>query len=366
MPIPPQSSLNVKAWLSNQVNNMALSNNHINTSNMALTNPFGRLDVAAAHNTPPSTPSCEGCTSTPSPTLTVSPSQHRLAALSTAPAAAMTTVGAHRAATFARMAQLTASASASTNSSSSTIGNVNSNTNANAKDNGNGIGNSANTAINGPGQPQQSVRAPAETGSGLPRSLASNNWRERRHSNHNELAITATTDVLQRPVSHLLTPSSVEKHNHSTYHGSSHLCTPSGLSQPISTSGAKAISTTVTCSHSGLLSPPPGLSSLPPTPPGTATLATATTAPATGAATSTLFDQAYGYFLDRGNGKVTRLIPVDMLPPGMAITEVPATQPYVPLSGMAVLPALRGGAPQGVWDGRSELNFDQVRTRVMR
>lgn len=51
----------------------------------------------------------------------------------------------------------------------------------------------------------------------------------------------------------------------------------------------------------------------------------------------------YGYFLDRGNGKLTRLIPADMLPP---MKEIPASQEAS--VGMVILPSLQGPLPPGV------------------
>lgn len=53
----------------------------------------------------------------------------------------------------------------------------------------------------------------------------------------------------------------------------------------------------------------------------------------------------YAYFLDRGNGRVTRLIPADMLPP---LNEIPAWQ--IKGYGMEVLPALGVPPPSGVPD----------------
>jgi hypothetical protein len=66
---------------------------------------------------------------------------------------------------------------------------------------------------------------------------------------------------------------------------------------------------------------------------------------------------AWGLFLDRGNGQITRLVPADLLPP---MVQVPATQPFVPGNGMVVLQSPRGAAPHGMWDGQSAVSFSQV------
>jgi hypothetical protein len=51
----------------------------------------------------------------------------------------------------------------------------------------------------------------------------------------------------------------------------------------------------------------------------------------------------YAYYLDRGNGFVTRLIPADVLP---ALNEIPSQE--FRGSGMDILPPLHGSPPNGV------------------
>jgi G3E family GTPase len=53
----------------------------------------------------------------------------------------------------------------------------------------------------------------------------------------------------------------------------------------------------------------------------------------------------YAYYLDRGNGYVTRLIPADVLP---ALSEIPAQEATA--AGMEVLQPLKGSPPAGVQD----------------
>ena len=67
--------------------------------------------------------------------------------------------------------------------------------------------------------------------------------------------------------------------------------------------------------------------------------------PATAVATAAPAAGKYAYFLDRGRGRVTRLIPADMLPP---LSEIPAQQARGP--GMEVLPPLGGHPPNGFPD----------------
>lgn len=53
----------------------------------------------------------------------------------------------------------------------------------------------------------------------------------------------------------------------------------------------------------------------------------------------------YAYYLDRGNGYVTRLIPADVLP---SLSEIPAQETTA--AGMEILPPLKGTPPTGVQD----------------
>ncbi|KKO97744.1 hypothetical protein THAR02_10151 [Trichoderma harzianum] len=53
----------------------------------------------------------------------------------------------------------------------------------------------------------------------------------------------------------------------------------------------------------------------------------------------------YAYYLSRGNGELTRLVPADMLP---ALNEIPPREPE--RRGMVVLPPLRGIPPKGMAD----------------
>ncbi|KAL5596837.1 hypothetical protein BROUX41_006479 [Berkeleyomyces rouxiae] len=61
------------------------------------------------------------------------------------------------------------------------------------------------------------------------------------------------------------------------------------------------------------------------------------------ALTQSDIDSNYGYCLDRGNGKFTRLVPADMLP---AMKDIPALQDGC--SGLVVLPTPRSPPPTGV------------------
>ncbi|KAL7814647.1 hypothetical protein V8C44DRAFT_356978 [Trichoderma aethiopicum] len=58
-----------------------------------------------------------------------------------------------------------------------------------------------------------------------------------------------------------------------------------------------------------------------------------------------VFNDGYAYYLNRGNGELTRLVPADMLP---ALNEIPAREPE--RRGMVVLPPLRGVPPKGMAD----------------
>ncbi|KAL5093172.1 hypothetical protein Trisim1_011958 [Trichoderma cf. simile WF8] len=66
----------------------------------------------------------------------------------------------------------------------------------------------------------------------------------------------------------------------------------------------------------------------------------ASQAPAAGAVSD-----GYAYYLNRGNGELTRLVPADMLP---ALNEIPPREPE--RRGMVVLPPLRGVPPKGMAD----------------
>ncbi|RFU77975.1 hypothetical protein TARUN_4249 [Trichoderma arundinaceum] len=56
-------------------------------------------------------------------------------------------------------------------------------------------------------------------------------------------------------------------------------------------------------------------------------------------------NNGYAYYLNRGNGELTRLIPADMLP---SLNEIPPREPE--RRGMVVLPPLRGVPPKGMAD----------------
>ncbi|KAL7936997.1 hypothetical protein V8C35DRAFT_294411 [Trichoderma chlorosporum] len=56
-------------------------------------------------------------------------------------------------------------------------------------------------------------------------------------------------------------------------------------------------------------------------------------------------NDGYAYYLNRGNGELTRLVPADMLP---ALNEIPPREPE--RRGMVVLPPLRGVPPKGLAD----------------
>jgi hypothetical protein len=71
-------------------------------------------------------------------------------------------------------------------------------------------------------------------------------------------------------------------------------------------------------------------------------------------------NSSYGYFLDRGNGVVTRLVPADMLPPGFDMQHVPRIQQFVVDSRMITLPVLKGPGPMVGWEGRATLQPEQV------
>ncbi|PTB69736.1 hypothetical protein BBK36DRAFT_1188303 [Trichoderma citrinoviride] len=58
-----------------------------------------------------------------------------------------------------------------------------------------------------------------------------------------------------------------------------------------------------------------------------------------------VFNDGYAYYLNRGNGELTRLVPADMLP---ALNEIPPREPE--RRGMVVLPPLRGVPPKGMAD----------------
>jgi hypothetical protein len=58
-----------------------------------------------------------------------------------------------------------------------------------------------------------------------------------------------------------------------------------------------------------------------------------------------VFNDGYAYYLNRGNGELTRLVPADMLP---ALNEIPPREPE--RRGMVVLPPLRGIPPKGMAD----------------
>lgn len=58
-----------------------------------------------------------------------------------------------------------------------------------------------------------------------------------------------------------------------------------------------------------------------------------------------VFNDGYAYYLNRGNGELTRLVPADMLP---ALNEIPARESE--RRGMVVLPPLRGVPPKGMAD----------------
>lgn len=67
-------------------------------------------------------------------------------------------------------------------------------------------------------------------------------------------------------------------------------------------------------------------------------------APTPGPAPGSVKD-GYAYYLNRGNGELTRLIPADMLP---SLNEIPPREPE--RRGMVVLPPLRGVPPKGMAD----------------
>ncbi|KAL6700723.1 hypothetical protein J3F84DRAFT_344237 [Trichoderma pleuroticola] len=67
-------------------------------------------------------------------------------------------------------------------------------------------------------------------------------------------------------------------------------------------------------------------------------------APAAGPGPGAVND-GYAYYLNRGNGELTRLVPADMLP---ALNEIPPREPE--RRGMVVLPPLRGVPPKGMAD----------------
>ncbi|KAH0498247.1 hypothetical protein TgHK011_005512 [Trichoderma gracile] len=58
-----------------------------------------------------------------------------------------------------------------------------------------------------------------------------------------------------------------------------------------------------------------------------------------------VFNDGYAYYLNRGNGELTRLVPADMLP---LLNEIPPREPE--RRGMVVLPPLRGVPPKGMAD----------------
>lgn len=56
-------------------------------------------------------------------------------------------------------------------------------------------------------------------------------------------------------------------------------------------------------------------------------------------------NDGYAYYLNRGDGQVTRLIPADVLP---SLNEIPPREPEQ--RGMIVLPLPRGARPSGTAD----------------
>ena len=66
--------------------------------------------------------------------------------------------------------------------------------------------------------------------------------------------------------------------------------------------------------------------------------------------------ERYAYFIDRGQGRVTRLIPADLLPP---LNEIPAQEPKD--LGMEVLPLLTATPPNGSVNMGQRVTF-QVRS----
>jgi hypothetical protein len=56
-------------------------------------------------------------------------------------------------------------------------------------------------------------------------------------------------------------------------------------------------------------------------------------------------NDGFAYYLNRGNGELTRLIPADMLP---SLNEIPPRESE--RRGMIVLPPLRGVPPNGMTD----------------
>ncbi|KAI9899977.1 hypothetical protein N3K66_004239 [Trichothecium roseum] len=77
--------------------------------------------------------------------------------------------------------------------------------------------------------------------------------------------------------------------------------------------------------------------------PGVAASTAAAAATTSGRVSRSGASLKYAYFLDRGDGKVTRLVPADMLPP---LAGILSQEPLGP--GMQILPSLYGKPPSGV------------------
>lgn len=93
---------------------------------------------------------------------------------------------------------------------------------------------------------------------------------------------------------------------------------------------------------------PRTMEAFPPPPPhsldhGGAGVAASTAAANSGRVSRSGASIKYAYFLDRGDGKVTRLVPADMLPP---LAGILSQEPLGP--GMQILPSLYGKPPSGV------------------
>ncbi|KAK5987265.1 hypothetical protein PT974_11389 [Cladobotryum mycophilum] len=72
-------------------------------------------------------------------------------------------------------------------------------------------------------------------------------------------------------------------------------------------------------------------------------------------------NDGFAYYLDRGNGQLTRLIPADVLPP---LNEIPAREPEA--LGMVVLPPLRAGPPKGSAEMNHPVTIKAVQQHALR
>ncbi|KAL7799033.1 hypothetical protein V8C37DRAFT_407464 [Trichoderma ceciliae] len=71
-------------------------------------------------------------------------------------------------------------------------------------------------------------------------------------------------------------------------------------------------------------------------------------------------NDGYAYYLNRGNGELTRLIPADMLP---SLNEIPPREPE--RRGMIVLPPLRGVPPNGMTDMNHTVSIKNQIDRIV-